>query len=235
MVEDGASPPALGPKKRKPPTRRRTRRGVGMARRRWIGPTDDELAALDELGKDGTWSVDGVEVKLTNLDKVLFPARDGEDPVTKREPDRLPRPHRPARPPLPGRPTGEPAAVPRRRRRQGLLEQGGARPRRPDWLTQWHYDAAPKDETQWYMVLDRPASLVYAAQLAGFEMHPWTSLGDEPQRPTWALHRHRPWPAVLVRRRRLPGHAPPHGTRPPRRGRAARRSRGSTASRSGSR
>ena len=52
----------------------------GLARR-----TADELAALDALPKAGEWTLGGDTVKLTNLDKVLFPGRDGEDPVTKRD------------------------------------------------------------------------------------------------------------------------------------------------------
>src|ERR1044072_8877567 len=36
------------------------------------------------MTKDGTWEVGGFELKLTNLDKVIFPARD-EGPVTKRD------------------------------------------------------------------------------------------------------------------------------------------------------
>ncbi|OZB89208.1 MAG: hypothetical protein B7X41_04050, partial [Microbacterium sp. 14-71-5] len=47
-------------------------------------PTPDELAELDALGTGGTWHVHGRALKVTNLDKVLFPARPGEPPVTKR-------------------------------------------------------------------------------------------------------------------------------------------------------
>ena len=42
------------------------------------GPEDDELAALDALGTDGVWEVFGRRLRLTHLDKVLFPARPGE-------------------------------------------------------------------------------------------------------------------------------------------------------------
>ncbi len=35
--------------------------------------TPDELAALDAMTRDGTWSIGGHTVNLTNLDKVLFP------------------------------------------------------------------------------------------------------------------------------------------------------------------
>src|SRR4051812_38985187 len=48
-------------------------------------PSDDELAALDELRSAGTWEIFGRSLRVTNFDKVLFPARDGEKPVTKRE------------------------------------------------------------------------------------------------------------------------------------------------------
>ena len=38
-------------------------------------PSPDELAALDDLGDGGTWEVFGRRLKLTNLDKEIFPAR----------------------------------------------------------------------------------------------------------------------------------------------------------------
>src|SRR5262249_16086440 len=41
--------------------------------------------ALDDLGAGGRWEVFGRELRLTNLDKELFPGRDGEPPATKRE------------------------------------------------------------------------------------------------------------------------------------------------------
>src|SRR6266702_8826895 len=49
------------------------------------GPGDAELAALDELGPGGRWDVFGRTLRLTNLDKELFPARPGQAAVTKRE------------------------------------------------------------------------------------------------------------------------------------------------------
>ena len=49
----------------------------------WDGQSDDEMAALDALpAKGGAWEVQGRELKLTNLDKVLFPGRDGGPPRT---------------------------------------------------------------------------------------------------------------------------------------------------------
>src|SRR5258706_492198 len=46
---------------------------------------DDELRERDELPAAGTWHVFGRALRVTNLDKVLFPPRAGEPPVTKRE------------------------------------------------------------------------------------------------------------------------------------------------------
>ena len=52
----------------------------------WAGPTADELAALDDLGAKGSWTLGGHELRLTNLDKVLFPPRDRRRrPITKRD------------------------------------------------------------------------------------------------------------------------------------------------------
>ncbi len=46
---------------------------------------DDALAALDDLGPSGEWDVFGRRLRVTNLDKVLFPPRSGGEPVTKRD------------------------------------------------------------------------------------------------------------------------------------------------------
>ncbi len=60
-------------------------------------PVDAELDALARLGREGIWRIGGRELKLTNLDKLLFPpagvpsdgstepASDAVSPITKRE------------------------------------------------------------------------------------------------------------------------------------------------------
>ena len=40
-------------------------------------PPPDELAALGGLGASGTWEIFGRQLRLTNLDKELFPGRAG--------------------------------------------------------------------------------------------------------------------------------------------------------------
>ena len=93
------------------------------------GPTGAELAALDELGAGGGWQVFGRELRLTNLDKELFPGRDGEPPVTKRELISYAARIAPVILPVPGGPPAEHAPLPPRGRRARLLAQAASRPR----------------------------------------------------------------------------------------------------------
>ncbi len=152
----------------------------------WEGPTADELAALDELGAKGTWVVAGREVALTNLDKVLFPGRDGEAPVTKRD---LVRYHARVAPHLLRYLHDRPVNLHR-------FPNGVERPgfwhkevpsHAPRWMTTWHNDRADPGETQWYFVVDQVAALPWLANYGAVELHPWTSRASDPRRPTWAL------------------------------------------------
>ncbi len=112
-------------------------------------PTEaiDELAAL---GTHGTWEVFGRRLKVTNLDKVLFP---GDPPVTKREllayaariaPTSLPY--------LRGRP------VNLHRFPDGAGSKGFWHKQRPAhapaWLGAWDNPDADEDETTTYVVID---------------------------------------------------------------------------------
>jgi DNA ligase D-like protein (predicted 3'-phosphoesterase) len=51
----------------------------------WEPPNQDELDALDALGKEGQWHLQGQVLRLTYLDKPLFPARKQGSAVTKRD------------------------------------------------------------------------------------------------------------------------------------------------------
>jgi bifunctional non-homologous end joining protein LigD len=57
----------------------------------------------------------------------------------------------------------------------------------PDWLTRWHNTEADADETQCYAVLDSLPALVWMANFAGVELHPWTSALPDVHQPSWAL------------------------------------------------
>jgi len=162
----------------------------------------DDLAALDDLGGSGTWHVFGRDLKVTNLDKVLFPGRDGEDPVTKRELLRYAASIAPtALPYLTGR------ALNMRRHPNGSDSKGFWHKQRPDhaphWVSGWDNPDADPGETTTYPVIDEPAALVWAAQFGALEWHPWTSRTDQPHRPTYALvdldpGRDTTWEDVLV-------------------------------------
>jgi bifunctional non-homologous end joining protein LigD len=149
----------------------------------WQPPTDDELAALDDLGEGGGWQVAGRELKLTNLDKRLFP---GHPPVTKRELIRyhaVIAPH--MLPYLAGRPVNA------HRFPDGVDKPGfwhkEVPSHAPKWLNRWHNTEADPDETQSYAVLDSVPSLVWMANFGGVELHPWTSRLPDVHQPTWAL------------------------------------------------
>jgi bifunctional non-homologous end joining protein LigD len=144
---------------------------------------DESIDELESLGKQGTWEVFGRSIKVTNLDKVLFP---GDPPVTKREllayavriaPVALPY--------LEGRPLNL------HRYPDGAEKKGFWHKQRPQhaptWLGAWDNAEADEGETTTYVVVDEPAALVWAANFGALEWHPWTSRTDDPHEPTYAL------------------------------------------------
>ncbi|HUR76448.1 MAG TPA: DNA polymerase ligase N-terminal domain-containing protein [Acidimicrobiales bacterium] len=158
---------------------------------RSLGPfraaTADELTALNALKKEGEWDLDGTAVRLTNLDKVLFPGKGARGkPVTKRDLVRYNATIAPALLPyLAGRPVN-PYRFP-----DGIEQHGFWHKAVPDYapesITRWRYDDFGKGETEWYAVVDSLPSLVWMANHAGVELNPWTSRADTPHEPTWAL------------------------------------------------
>jgi bifunctional non-homologous end joining protein LigD len=150
------------------------------------GPSEQELAALDELRSGGKWEVFGRQLRVTNLDKVLFPARSGERAVTKREFIRYAAQIAPiALPYLAGR------ALNMHRYPNGAGDKGFWHKQlpdhAPDWVPRWDNPEADPGETTTYLVVDEPAALVWAANFGALEWHAWTSRTDEPRQPTYAL------------------------------------------------
>jgi bifunctional non-homologous end joining protein LigD len=150
------------------------------------GPTDDELAALDDLGEQGTWAIFGRELRLTNLGKELFPGRQGDEPVTKRELIRYSAQIAPvALPYLADR------ALNMHRFPGGAGQPGFWNKQlpdhAPDWLPRWRDPSAKPGRTTTYLVIDEPAALVWAANYGALEWHAWTSRIREPDSPTYAL------------------------------------------------
>jgi bifunctional non-homologous end joining protein LigD len=150
------------------------------------GPSEEELDALDSLGAKGTWAVFGRELRLTNLDKELFPARRGEKAVTKRELVRYAAQIAPTvLPYLAGR------ALNMHRYPNGAGAKGFWHKQlpdwAPDWMPRWDNPEADEGETTTYLVVDEAAALVWAANFGALEWHAWTSRTDEPHRPSYAL------------------------------------------------
>jgi bifunctional non-homologous end joining protein LigD len=149
-------------------------------------PTEEELSALDDLGSGGTWEVFGRRLRLTNLEKVLFPARPGEAPVTKRELIRYTARIAPVvLPYLQGR------ALNMHRYPEGAGHKGFWHKQVPNhaphWLPRWDNPDADPGETTTYVVVDEPAALVWVANFGALEWHAWTSRTADPHRPTYAL------------------------------------------------
>lgn len=159
---------------------------VTLAGGSWSGPTDDELGALAALGKNGKWSIGGVEVALTNLDKELFGKSKRGPAITKREvvayyaaiaPVMLPY--------LAGRPINV------NRYPNGIdadsFWQKAAPDSAPEWVRTWDYPAAKRGDTKTYVVVDSVATLVWLANRAAIELHAWTSTILDFEKPTWVL------------------------------------------------
>jgi bifunctional non-homologous end joining protein LigD len=148
--------------------------------------TAEELAALDALGAKGTWAVQDRELALTNLDKVLFPPRDGGEPITKRDLVRYYTTVAPALVPyLAGRPLNlhrYPDGV----SRKGFWQKEAPK-YAPDWFPRWRNDEADEGESESYLVVDSAAALAWLANHAAVELHAWTSRIADVHRPTYAL------------------------------------------------
>jgi bifunctional non-homologous end joining protein LigD len=139
---------------------------------------------------EGTWEVGGESLKLTNLDKVLFPPRAGSDdpPISKRElvryfariaPEMLPH--------LAERPLNL-HRYPNGAGKPGFWQKN-VPPTAPTFLRIWHEtgceereDREPND----HLVADRVASLCWLANQAAFEIHAWTGKLPDPWVPTFA-------------------------------------------------
>jgi bifunctional non-homologous end joining protein LigD len=148
--------------------------------------TEAELAALDALGTRGTWNFQGRELALTNLDKTLFPSRDDEAPVTKRDLIRYHARIAPVMLPfLVDRPINL-HRYPNGVDRPGFWHKELPR-YAPEWIRRWRNEEADPGDTEVYAVVDSPPALAWMANYGAVELHPWTSRIPDVHRPTWAF------------------------------------------------
>ncbi|HET8683760.1 MAG TPA: hypothetical protein VFM54_18120 [Micromonosporaceae bacterium] len=141
---------------------------------------------LDGLRSQGVWSVFGRELRVSNLDKVLFPARPGEAPVTKRDLLRYAAQVAPTVLPYLTRRALNMHRYPNGAQAKGLWHKE-LPDHAPAWLPRWTNLGADPGETQTYLVVDEPAALVWAANFGALEWHAWTSPVDHPHQPAYAL------------------------------------------------
>jgi bifunctional non-homologous end joining protein LigD len=171
-----ASPPAK-PESAADPSARAGAAAVGASQ----AATAGELAALDDLpGTGGLWSVGGRQLKLSNLDKVIWPA----DGFTKRDLIRYYVTVAPALLPwLRGR------ALTLQRYPDGIDRAGFWQKQvpghAPDWIGCWPAESSSGITD--YLLADSVAALAWVANEAAIDIHPSTFRIDAPDRPTWAL------------------------------------------------
>jgi len=165
-------------------------------------PTGDELAQLDEFRSTGVWHVFGRDLRVTNLDKVLFPARPGETPVTKRDLLRYSAQIAPVLLPYLARRALNLHRFPNGAGSKGFWHKEVPE-HAPEWLPRWDNPEADPGETRTYLVVDEPAALVWAANFGALEWHAWTSRVEQPHQPSYALvdldpGGHTTWDELLV-------------------------------------
>ncbi len=147
---------------------------------------EEDLARLDSLGSAGDWTIFGRELTVTNLDKVLFPGRPGEQPVTKRALLRYAAVIAPTiLPYLSGRPLNM-HRFPNGAGTAGFWHKELPK-HAPQWVPRWDNPHAAEGDSRTYLVVDEPAALLWAANFGAIEWHAWTSTIAEPRQPTYAL------------------------------------------------
>lgn len=144
--------------------------------------TPQELAELEALRAGGRWSVGGLDVELSNLDKVLFRGAG----FTKRD---LVRYYA----------TIAPVILPYLRERplnvhrwpdgvDGKTQfwQKQIPSHAPEWVARWDYPEAGRTDSHTYVVADRVATMAWLANQACIDLHPWTSTIHDYRQPSYA-------------------------------------------------
>ena len=178
----------------------------------------------------------GRELTLTNLDKVLFPGRDGDGAGHQARARPLLRDDR-ARAAARTSPTGRSTctASPTASTAQGFWQKEAAGGRAGLDPAVAQRRRRPPARASAYLVADSPPALAWLANHAAVELHPWTSRLPDVRPADVGADRHRPGRETTCDELLDARPAAPHRARAPRRARATRRSPASAASRSGSR
>jgi bifunctional non-homologous end joining protein LigD len=158
---------------------REVARGADGSQRSDDGDVEAALRRLRSLHRDDHWEVGGRTLRLTNLDKVLWPA----DGITKR--DMVAYYVRMA-----------PYLLPYLRERplsmqvfpDGITGKSFWRKDKPShapaWIDSWTYHG---EKTKTYIVVNELATLAWVANAGVIDLHPWHSRVDSPDQPDWAV------------------------------------------------
>jgi bifunctional non-homologous end joining protein LigD len=152
----------------------------------------EELDQLASMPAEGTWHVGGErgeDLKLTNLDKVLFgphPSTPGDDPVSKRDLVRYFARIAPAMlPHLEERPLNL-HRFPNGAEGPGFWQKDTPSTV-PSWIRRWKEVGVEDRKANHHVVADRVATLCWLGNQAAFEVHAWTARLERPFQPTFAL------------------------------------------------
>ena len=152
---------------------------------------DDALRVLTTLRPDDFWEVAGRRLRLTNLDKVLWP----DDGYTKR--DMIAYYVRMGEyllPYLRDRPLSMQVFP------DGIDGKSFWRKDKPShapaWIDSWTYHG---EKTKSYIVVNELATLAWVANAGVVDLHPWHSRIDEPGEPDWAVFDLDPFPPATFR------------------------------------
>ncbi len=148
--------------------------------------TDDAAAALEAMEKRGHLAGGGPRGARHQPRQGALPRPRRGRAGHQARPVPLPPRHWADAGAVSARPRAHGAALPERRRGRRGSGRRTCRSTRRHWVKRWtyhHREEGPKD----YTVVDEPATLMWLAQEAAIELHPWTSPAETPDRPSYAL------------------------------------------------
>ena len=156
-------------------TRRRTGTSAPTYRRRYATLVG---MATSEAGSPVVLEVDDRSVRLTNPDRVYFPATRRDQARSRPLLPRRRRRHRAGAP----RPTVHAASLPHRgHRREGAPEAPA--PGCAEWVQTVRVHFPRWNRTADELCVPRPADVVWAVQMSTVELHPWNSRRFDVERP----------------------------------------------------
>ena len=146
------------------------------------------------MSKEIVVDIEGRHLKLSNLDKVLYPAAR----IHQGAGDRLLRAHRSRATPTSARPPADHEALSQRRRMACRFYEKNCPEHRPEWVQVAPVWSAGNNKWMNYCLAQDLPTLVWAANLADLELHTSLSLGKDILRPTFLVFDLDPGPPANI-------------------------------------